>query len=41
MTKAAEDEHAYDHVLRVMIVAFMKGMAGTTAARGKWPMRTS
>jgi chemotaxis protein MotA len=31
MTKAAEDEHAYDQVLRVLIVSFMKGTAPTLA----------
>jgi chemotaxis protein MotA len=31
MAKAAEDEHAYYQVLRVMIVAFMKGTAPTLA----------
>jgi chemotaxis protein MotA len=31
MTKAAEDEHAYYHVLRVLIIAFMKGTAPTSA----------
>src|SRR5271170_3699652 len=31
MTKASEDEHAYYQVLRVMIVAFMKGTAPTMA----------
>jgi chemotaxis protein MotA len=31
MTKAADSEHAYYHVLRVMIVSFMKGMAPSVA----------
>jgi chemotaxis protein MotA len=31
MNKAAEDEHACYQVLRVMIVAFMKGTAPTMA----------
>jgi chemotaxis protein MotA len=31
MSKAAEDEHAYYLVLRVMIVAFMKGTAPSMA----------
>jgi chemotaxis protein MotA len=31
MAKAADDEHSYYQVLRVMIVAFMKGTAPTMA----------
>lgn len=31
MAKAAEDEHAYYHVLRVVMVAFMKGIPPTVA----------
>jgi chemotaxis protein MotA len=31
MTKASEDEHAYYHVLRVTIIAFMKGAAPSIA----------
>src|ERR1700724_724018 len=31
MSKAVEDEHAYYYVLRVLIIAFMKGPAPTTA----------
>jgi chemotaxis protein MotA len=31
MTKSADDEHAYYHVLRVMIVSFMKGVAPSVA----------
>ena len=31
MTKAADNEHAYYHVLRVMIVSFMKGVAPSVA----------
>jgi PAS domain S-box-containing protein len=31
MAKAVDDEHSYDQVLRVMIVAFMKGTAPTMA----------
>jgi chemotaxis protein MotA len=31
MAKAADEEHAYYHVLRVLIVAFMKGTAPTAA----------
>jgi chemotaxis protein MotA len=31
MTKIAEDEHAYYQVLRVLIVAFMKGSAPSLA----------
>lgn len=31
MVKAAEEEHAYHHVLRVVLVSFMKGIAPTVA----------
>jgi chemotaxis protein MotA len=31
MSKSVDDEHAYYQVLRVMIVAFMKGTAPTMA----------
>jgi chemotaxis protein MotA len=31
MAKIAEDEHAYYHVLRVMLVALLKGTAPTVA----------
>lgn len=31
MSRAADDEHAYYHVLRVVIVSFMKGTPPTIA----------
>ena len=31
MAKSAEDEHAYYHVLRVMLVALLKGTAPSVA----------
>ncbi len=40
MSKAADEEHAYYQVLRVMIVAFMKGTA-PSMARGNRPTSDS
>ena len=38
MTKAAEDEHAYYYVLRVLMVSFLKGTA-PILRRGSWTPR--